>query len=84
MAETGAGPVSVLVVAIGGYGAHYLKALLALAGPGPGAEAPAAADRQRRTDLLPSRCQLAGIVDPMATQSPVWPLVSGVSVPVRS
>ena len=84
MAETGAGPVSVLVVAIGGYGAHYLKALLALACPGPGAEAPGATDRQPPTDLLPSRCRLAGVVDPMATQSPVWPLVSGLNVPVRS
>jgi len=66
MAETGAGPVSVLMVAIGGYGQHYLNALLALAPP----EAP--------------RCRLAGVVDPQAMQSPVWPIVSALDVPVRS
>ena len=32
MSQTGVGPVSVLMVAIGGYGAHYLSTLLQLAG----------------------------------------------------
>jgi predicted dehydrogenase len=66
MAETGAGPVSVLMVAIGGYGQHYLNALLALTPP----ESP--------------RCRLAGVVDPQAMQSPAWPIVSALDVPVRS
>jgi predicted dehydrogenase len=72
MAETGAGPVSVLMVAIGGYGQHYLNALLALA-----------ADRQQSAVPQLPRCRLAGVVDPMAAQSPVWPVVSAAGVPAH-
>ena len=66
MTEPGAGPVSVLMVAIGGYGQHYLNALLELG----------------RAE--PPCCRLAGVVDPMATLSPVWPVVEALNVPVRS
>jgi predicted dehydrogenase len=66
MSDTGAGPVTILMVAIGGYGAHYLDALLALASP------------------QQPRCRLAGVVDPMAMQSPAWPVVGALDVPVRS
>src|SRR5512137_1809293 len=55
-------PVSVLMVAIGGYGFHYLKTLL--------------------DEHHPSRCRLAGVVDPMATQSGLWPAVTRLGVPV--
>ncbi len=65
MTAPGAGPVSVLMVAIGGYGQHYLNALLALARPEPPC------------------CRLAGVVDPMAAQSPVWPVVDALNVPVH-
>jgi len=57
-----AGPVSVLMVAIGGYGFHYLKTLL--------------------EETQPARCRLAGVVDPMARQSMLWPEVSRLGVPV--
>jgi predicted dehydrogenase len=53
------------MVAIGGYGAHYLNALLQLAG-----------------EPLP-RCRLAGVVDPMAMQSPAWSAVKALDVRVR-
>jgi predicted dehydrogenase len=56
--------VSVLMVAIGGYGFHYLKTLL--------------------EDLHPARCHIAGVVDPMARRSRLWPVVSLLGVPVRS
>ena len=56
--------VSVLMVAIGGYGFHYLKTLM--------------------EDLHPSRCHIAGIVDPMARKSRLWPVVSLLDAPVRS
>ncbi len=55
--------VSVLVVAIGGYGFHYLKTLV--------------------EELQPSRCHIVGVVDPMAKQSRLWPVVSLLGVPVR-
>jgi predicted dehydrogenase len=55
-------PVSVLMVAIGGYGQHYLNALV---------------------DLAPA-CRLAGVVDPIANQSPVWPTVAAQRVPVHA
>ncbi len=64
MPDAFAEPVSVLLVAIGGYGAHYLNALLAACG-GP-----------------TSRCRLAGVVDPFATQSAAWPAVRALNVPV--
>lgn len=57
-------PVSVLTVAIGGYGFHYLKTLL--------------------DEYHPSRCRLAGVVDPMASESGLWPAVSRLGVPVRA
>jgi predicted dehydrogenase len=59
-------PISVLLVAIGGYGQHYLNALLDLASE-PGA----------------TPCRLAGVVDPMARQSPAWPKVQPLGVPVH-
>ena len=59
-------PISVLLVAIGGYGQHYLNALLDLASE-PGA--------------MP--CRLAGVVDPMARQSPAWPKVQPLGVAVH-
>ena len=59
-----AGPVSVLMVAIGGYGFHYLKTLL--------------------EELPPARCRLAGVVDPRAEQSMLWPVVSHLGVPVHA
>jgi predicted dehydrogenase len=64
MSDTGAGPVSVVMVAIGGYGSCYLETLL--------------------SDLPPSRCRLAGVVDPMAAKSRLWPVVGGLNVPIRS
>jgi predicted dehydrogenase len=54
---------SVLMVAIGGYGFHYLKTLL--------------------EQFHPSRCHIVGVVDPMAKQSRLWPVVSLLGVPVR-
>jgi predicted dehydrogenase len=51
------------MVAIGGYGFHYLKTLL--------------------EQLHPSRCHVVGVVDPMAKQSRLWPVVSLLGVPVR-
>lgn len=56
--------VSVLMVAIGGYGFHYLKTLV--------------------EELQPSRCHIVGVVDPMARQSRLWPVVSLLGVPVRA
>lgn len=55
-------PVRVLMAAIGGYGQHYLTALL--------------------DDVPPGRAELAGVVDPLARQSPAWPKVGGAGVPV--
>ncbi|MBZ5496377.1 MAG: Gfo/Idh/MocA family oxidoreductase [Acidobacteriia bacterium] len=57
-------PVTVLMVAIGGYGFHYLKTLL--------------------DELPPSRCRLAGVVDPMAERSLLWPVVSHFGIPACS
>jgi predicted dehydrogenase len=54
-------PISVLMVAIGGYGFHYLKALL--------------------DAHVPASCILAGIVDPAAEQSLLYPVVSHLGVP---
>lgn len=53
-------PVSVLMVAIGGYGQHYLNALVGLSSPA---------------------WTLAGVVDPRAHQSPVWPAVEALGAP---
>ncbi len=64
MAGEGSAPVSVLMVAIGGYGFHYLKTLL--------------------EKLEPSRTMLAGVVDPMADRSPLWPVVRSMGIPARS
>jgi predicted dehydrogenase len=64
MAGESSKSVSVLMVAIGGYGFHYLKHLL--------------------EELQPSRCHLAGVVDPMAERSPLWPGVSLLGIPVCS
>src|SRR5512135_1399371 len=64
MADATHETVSVLVVAIGGYGFHYLKTIV--------------------EELQPSRCQIAGVVDPMARQSRLWPVVSLLGVPVRA
>jgi predicted dehydrogenase len=57
-------PVSVLMVAIGGYGFHYLKALL--------------------EEQEPAHCRLAGVVDPMAEGSLLWPVVSHLGIPICS
>lgn len=55
-------PVRVLMVAIGGYGYHYLRTLL---------------------DEVPAeRAALAGVVDPFARNSPAWPVVEALGVPV--
>ena len=51
------------MVAIGGYGFHYLKTLL--------------------EELPPARCRLAGVVDPNAQQSMLWPVVNRLGVPVH-
>ncbi len=56
--------VSVLMVAIGGYGFHYLKTLL----------------EEGKT----ARCRLAGVIDPMAERSLLWPVVSHLEVPIYS
>ncbi len=64
MAGEGSEPVSVLMVAIGGYGFHYLKTLL--------------------EKLEPSNSRLAGVVDPMADRSPLWPVVKSMGVPACS
>jgi predicted dehydrogenase len=64
MPGDGSEPVSVLMVAIGGYGFHYLKTLL--------------------EDMQPARCRLAGVVDPRAEQSMLWPVVSHLGVPVHA
>src|SRR5512139_3489064 len=55
-------PPRVLMVAIGGYGYHYLRA--------PGDEGPA------------GHATVAGVVDPVATQSAAWPRVRDLGVPV--
>jgi predicted dehydrogenase len=52
------------MVAIGGYGLHYLKTLL--------------------DEYHPSRCRLAGVVDPMAEESGLWPVVRRLGVPVHA
>jgi predicted dehydrogenase len=57
-----AAPVGVLMVAIGGYGCHYLRTLV--------------------DDVGPARARLAGVVDPEARQSPAWPIVERLGVPV--
>jgi predicted dehydrogenase len=62
MPREGSDPVSVLMVAIGGYGFHYLKNLL--------------------EDQNPGLCRLAGVVDPWARQSLLWPVVHHLGVPV--
>ena len=55
-------PVRVLMVAIGGYGLHYLRALW---------------------DQVPrGAAVLAGVVDPSARVSPLWPEVEAAGVPV--
>jgi predicted dehydrogenase len=59
----GTEPVSVLMVAIGGYGFHYLKTLL--------------------EEMPPALWRLAGVVDPNAQQSMLWPVVSRLGVPVH-
>jgi predicted dehydrogenase len=51
------------MVAIGGYGFHYLKTLL--------------------EQFHPSRCHIVGVVDPMARQSRMWPVVNLLGVAVR-
>jgi predicted dehydrogenase len=56
--------VSVLMVAIGGYGFHYLKTLL---------EGPET-----------THCRLAGVVDPWAEGSLLWPVVCHLGVPICS
>ncbi len=64
MTEREPTPVRVLMVAIGGYGSHYLHALL---------------------NEVPARqAALAGVVDPVATESAAWPRVAGLGVPVVS
>lgn len=62
-APTGAtGPVRVLMVAIGGYGLHYLRTFW---------------------DQVPrDAAVLAGVVDPHARSSPIWPEVEAAGVPV--
>jgi predicted dehydrogenase len=62
MPRKGSDPVSVLMVAIGGYGFHYLKDLL--------------------ENHDPERCRLAGVVDPSARQSLLWPVVHRLGIPV--
>ena len=55
-------PVRVLMVAIGGYGFHYLRAFW---------------------DQVPNgTAELAGVVDPQARSSPIWPEVEATGVPV--
>jgi predicted dehydrogenase len=55
-------PVRVLMVAIGGYGFHYLRAFW---------------------DHVPrGTAVLAGVVDPWARSSPIWPEVEAAGVPV--
>lgn len=52
------------MVAIGGYGYHYLKTLI--------------------EEVKPSRGRLAGVVDPMAERSLLWPVVNDLGVPACS
>ena len=56
--------VSVLMVAIGGYGFHYLKTIL--------------------DEFDPLDVRLAGVVDPFAERSGLWPRVARLRVPISA
>jgi predicted dehydrogenase len=64
MSQDPSGAVSILMVAIGGYGFHYLRTIL--------------------DEFVPGRCRLAGVVDPLALRSGLWPTVARLGVPVSS
>lgn len=64
MSQNPTGAVSILMVAIGGYGFHYLRTLLDESNPG--------------------RYRLAGVVDPFAERSGLWPTVARLGVPVSA